>query len=315
MCARALRLVSATGVLVALACLAACSGAPDSADEAGASSADVSSARPAGGAHGLTEDSVGRKNGAGPRATGAPRTSVRITAVVKTGHVTLTSRKLAEVRAEIDDLLAAIGGTVDDEQTTSGEDGLADRSTLVLRVPVDRFETAKDALERLGTLKSSTQSANDVTTEVIDTAERVQTLQNSLDRLQRFQRSATDVRDLVRFEEQITRRQSELQSLKAQQTYLRDQTSMSTITVRLATPAALVDRPEDAGFLAGLEAGWQAFVGFVVVVLTVLGALLPFLVAGTLVGVPLWVALRALLRRRRSAAAAPTTTTPLPDTP
>jgi Flp pilus assembly protein TadB len=131
----------------------------------------------------------------------------------------------------------------------------------------------------------------------------VQTLQNSLDRLQRFQRSARDVRDLIRFEDDIARRQSELQSLKAQQSYLADQAAMSTITLHLATTATHVaprGALHDAGFLSGLEGGWRAFVGLVLVVLTVLGALVPFLLVGGLVGVPVWFALRR--RRRRTTA-------------
>jgi hypothetical protein len=227
--------------------------------------------------------------------------------VVRTGEITLTSKDLSEVRDEVDQVLTEVGGTVDDERTTNDKHGQVHRSTLVLRVPVAGFGTAKQALEELGTLKSSTESAKDVTTEVIDVAERVQTLQNSLDRLQRFQRAARDVRDLIRFEEDITRRQSELQSLQAQQSYLSDQTTLSTITLRLSTPATSVEEPgalDDAGFLAGLESGWHALVGFLLVVLTVLGALVPFLVAGVVVGLPTWLAVRALLRRRRGSAAA-----------
>ena len=159
----------------------------------------------------------------------------------------------------------------------------------MLRVPVDSFDTARKALSRLGKVTSSSESEKDVTTQVIDTAERVQTLQNSLDRLQRFQRSAKDVDDLIQFENQITSRQAELQSLKAQQSYLSSQSSMSTITLTLSQPGK--EPPgtlDDAGFLAGLRAGWQALASAFVVALTVAGAVLPFLVVLALLGVPLF---------------------------
>ena len=238
--------------------------------------------------------------------SGANRTVVATRAVIRTGQISLTSTDVGRVRREIDDLLRAVGGSVDDEHSTNARDGSLERTRLTLRVPVDRFDTVRNALERLGTLKTSTQSQQDVTTEVIDTTERVQTLQNSLDRLQRFQRRATDVRDLIRYENQITARQAELQSLTAQRSYLADQTSMSTITVTATTPQRYVAPPsalQDAGFLAGLTGGWHALVGVVVVSLTVLGAVLPFAAVVVLVGVPAWV----VLRRRRTAA--PTTPT------
>ncbi|HET7823328.1 MAG TPA: hypothetical protein VFL10_17535, partial [Ornithinibacter sp.] len=46
------------------------------------------------------------------------------------------------------------------------------------------------------------------------------------------------------------------------------------------------------GFLAGLKAGWTAFTGSVTVLLTVVGALLPFAVVLALVLVPLVLWLR-----------------------
>ena len=229
-----------------------------------------------------------------------PATALRPASVIKTGHVTLTTRDIAAARSRIDRLLTATGGSLDDEQSTSGRDGSPRRSTLVLRVPVARFDAVKDALEELGTLRSSTETAQDVSTQVIDVRERVQTLQNSLDRLQRFQRSATDVRDLIRFEDDITSRQAELQSLKGQQSYHADQTSMSTITVTLSTPAAAVATDSGAGFLTGLRHGWDALVGSVVVALTAVGAALPWLVALGALGWPALLLVRRRFRRTPS---------------
>ena len=227
---------------------------------------------------------------------------VRVQSVIRTAELSITAKDLGAVRVDVDSLLAAVGGSIGDEQTTHDRKGRVESSTLVLRVPVERFTATKKALMGMGKLETSDESAKDVTSEVIDVDERVQTLQNSLDDLQRFQRSAKDVKDLLAYEEKITQRQSELQSLKAQQSYLADQTSMSTITVHLSTPERYAPPPdplEGAGFLAGLEAGWHALLDVLVVGVTVLGAVLPFLVAALLVGVPAWLGIRLLLRRRR----------------
>jgi hypothetical protein len=280
----------AAGVLVALAGLTACSGG--ASNDSGSSAGGM--AAPASGA----QDRTAEKSA----PPGAGRTVVTTKAVIRTGEVSLTSKDLSRVRADIDTLLVAVGGTIGSEQSSNDEHGRVEQSTLVLRVPVDRFAATKSALMRMGKLQTSDENSKDVTTQVIDVDERVQTLQNSLDDLQRFQRSAKDVKDLLAYEEKITQRQSELQSLKAQQSYLADQTSMSTITVHLSTPVRYVPPPdplEGAGFLAGLEAGWQALLDVLVVGVTVLGAVLPFLVAALLVGVPAWLGIRLLLRRRR----------------
>jgi hypothetical protein len=272
------------GAVVAMAALAGCSPGSDSG-EMSDGQADAAGTVP--------------QQTALKRDAGANRAAARTKAVIRTGQLSITSDHLGEVRSEVEDLLGSLGGSVDREDTTNDREGRIERSTLVLRVPVGSFDTARKALSRLGKVTSSNEYEKDVTTEVIDTAERVQTLQNSLDRLQKFQRSAEDVGDLIRFEDQITSRQAELQSLKAQRSYLSSQTSMSTITLTLSRPG---EEPpgalDDAGFVAGLRAGWHTLGSVLVVATTVVGALLPFLVVLALLGVPLFYVFRSVRLRR-----------------
>jgi hypothetical protein len=288
------RLQVAAGVLIALTGLAACTGGGSGSMAGDASGGSVAAS--AGGARATAATEAG---------PGANRAAVRTASVIRTGEISVTGKDLDRLRVEVTDLLTALGGNLQSERTTNDRRGEVAESTLVLRIPVARFDAAKRALEKLGRLRFSNESAKDVTTEVIDIDERVETLQNSLDRLQRFQRSATDVADLLRYENQITQRQSELQSAEAQQAYLADQTAMSTITVHLSTPDNPAREPgllDDAGFLSGLRGGWHALQDLVVVVLTVAGAVLPFLAALAVFGLPAWLVLRGLWRRR----AAPT---------
>ena len=71
---------------------------------------------------------------------------------------------------------------------------------------------------------------------------------------------------MIRLESEIARREANLASLQAQQRYLDDQTSLSTIArhdarARRRGAAAAKDDPlEDAGFLTGLQNGWNALV-------------------------------------------------------
>jgi hypothetical protein len=238
-------------------------------------------------------------------STDAGSGSARVKAVVETGTIALVSADPDRVRQRIEALLTELGGTVDNEDTSHAPDGTIERSTLVLRVPAAAFGAAVDRLEQLGKVKTSTSSSRDVTTQLIDVKERVQTLRNSIDRLQRFQRRARDAATLIRYEQEITDRQGELHSLVAQREYLAGQAAMATLTVYLSTPARYVPPPDalrHAGFLAGLEAGWHALVDAVVVVLTVVGAVLPFGVVLAALGVPVWLLVRRARARRTAAA-------------
>ena len=291
--------------LVALALTAtACSGGGMES-----SSGDAATSYDSGGGAEAPADAVAPFTG-GDTASGVNRTVVRVRSVIMTGEVAVTDDDLDGARKELDDVLTALDGSIDSEQTQNDDEGTIERSTIVVRVPVDRFGAAMTALQGLGTLQHSDRSSKNVTTEVIDVDERVETLENSLDRLQDYQDEAKDIDDLIRYEREITQRQAELQSLEAQQSYLADQTAMSTITLYLSTPDKYVAPPgalDDAGFVAGLKSGWNALQDTVVVVLTVVGAVLPFALVLGLVGVPLWVLLRRTLRAR---AASPADTPP-----
>ena len=303
--------VAAAGAATSLLVLtAACSGG-GGADSMSADNKGVVSEGAAGGSAGGSGDVAGLADA--PRAgdEGAPaanRTVVTVRSVIKTGDIAVTAKDLDAARAKVDGLLVSLGGTIDSERSTHDRHGDLKRSTLVLRVPVDKFDTAMTELADLGKVRHSDAAAKDVTTQVIDVDERVQTLQNSLDRLQSYQRKAANLEDLIRFEQQITQRESELQSLKAQQDYLADQTSMSTISLYLSVPPKHVEPPgslDDAGFLAGLRSGWNALTAAGIVALTVVGAVLPFLVVLALVGVPVWLLVRRTVRHRAAAAPAP----------
>jgi hypothetical protein len=306
---RQLTRVAAAGAATTLLVLtSACSGG-GGADSMSASDAGAVSEKA--GAGSVTRDGADVGVVGAPQAQdgpGANRTVVTVRSVIKTGEIALTAKDLDATRAKVDGLLVSLGGTVDSERTVHDRHGDLKRSTLVLRVPVDKFDTAMTELADLGKVQHSDSAAKDVTTQVIDVDERVQTLQNSLDRLQSYQRKAANLEDLIRFEQQITQRESELQSLKAQQDYLADQTSMSTISLYLSVPPKHVEPPgslDDAGFLAGLRSGWHALTAAGVVALTVVGAVLPFLVLLALVGVPLWLLVRRTLRHRAPAGPPP----------
>lgn len=217
--------------------------------------------------------------------------------VISTGELTVRARNLGETRAEVTRLVTSWQGLVADEQSTSDRHGRLVSSTLTLRVPSDRFDEAMAALARLGRVAHQSRSAEDVTTQVIDVDARVEAAQRTIQQIERLLHRARRLSDVIAIESDLARRQADLDSLKQQQAWLRDQTSLSTITLELARPLAGAAEPTRAtGFLAGLERGWHALGAGTVVLLTVLGAVLPFGVLAAVVGVPAWV----VVRRRRA---------------
>ncbi len=300
-------MLSALAVVVALV-LGACSSGGD--DSGGA--ADMGEPEAAGGLSSeslqdapadSTERDTVVSEGAAPG-----RVEVQTRSVISTGEVQLEADDLVEVRSQIDRLLGRFGGFIAREDTQN-DDGDAAQSTLQLRVPSQHFETMMSSFGEFSTVVNATRKAEDVTTEVIDVDSRIRTQEVSLERLRTFLGRATKVTDMIRLESEIARREADLASLRSQQEFLADQTSLATITVRMALPPEKAEKEEDpladAGFMTGLRNGWDAMTDVAVVAATVAGAALPFLGVLLVIVVPLVLWLRTGRRRHGPVTAPP----------
>ena len=222
--------------------------------------------------------------------------------IISTGTVSLYSDDVSQARFDLMKVVDEHRGEVSDEQTATDDDGKVSRSRLVLRIPSGDFGDVMDELARIpGTdLKSAKRSSEDVTTQVIDTAVRVRAQKASIDRIEALLARAQNLRSIIWIEGQLTRRQSDLDSLEQQQAYLEDQTTLSTITVYLEqTPrpkAAGTDHRDATGFMGGLRKGWHALAEAGTAAATAVGAVLPFGVLAALIGFPAWL----VVRRRRA---------------
>ena len=314
----------AAGLLTALtmtALLAACSssdtgGSSDGGSDA-SSSYDMDAGNSAGGQApgGATRDFAdGDATTSSPSSesgsAGGPGTPQMERAVVSTGTVSLSNTDVAATRQDVQRIVDAQGGDVTEENSETDDAGRTSYVRFVVRVPSGRFGEAMTALEGVDGVVTSSRGSDDVTTQVIDNDARVRAQEASLKRVELLLAEAKSLKNLIWIESQLTTRQAELDSLKSQQSWLGDQTSLSTITVDISQKkddkkAVAEEKDEPAGFLDGLRGGTKALGSTVAAIGLIVGALLPFAVVALVVGVPVWL----VVRRRRTPQPAPTDTT------
>jgi hypothetical protein len=240
------------------------------------------------------QDIAGSDTGAVGRQAVATEPITR--AVISTGQVTLHPTSINRARSEVMRLVSSWNGTVADEQTVSDDRGRVVDSTMTVRVPTPRFDDAMSAFAGLGEVEQQSRKSEDVTTKVIDNDARVRAAERSIRQIENLLGRAQRLSDVIAIESDLARRQADLDSLKSQQAYLADQTSLSTINVYLSRPGETRPEKKDArGFLAGLDDGWTAMKAATVLLLTVVGAVLPFALVLVVVGVPLWLVVRRRL--------------------
>ena len=173
---------------------------------------------------------------------------------------------------------------------------------ITISVPSDQLDAVLADLGSVGKVIQSTSSSDDVGAQIVDTQSRLATMRVSVARVRGFLDSAKDLTQVVTLEAELTRRESDLEALEAQLASLKGSVARSPVEISLTTQPAVIVPPQPAtGFLAGLKSGWKAFAASVGVLLTVVGALLPFAVLLALLGLPVW----GYLRRRRVSAPPP----------
>ncbi|MER7005622.1 DUF4349 domain-containing protein [Dactylosporangium sp. NPDC000555] len=220
-----------------------------------------------------------------------------IRSIIYSGTMTVQVKDVNAAAAQAIALTTGAGGFVGgDNRQINGQRSTA---TLTLRVPAAKFQTTLDQLKGIvdGEEKSRQVSAQDVTDQVADVESRLKTAQASVDRIRALMAKAQTIGEITSLESELSRRESDLESLQARKRRLDGLTALSTITLMLHGPEAPAVSKEETGIVVGLRNGWGAFVASLRVALTVLGWLLPWIV---FVGGPIYLIVWLLRRYRRA---------------
>ncbi|MFI7463464.1 DUF4349 domain-containing protein [Nonomuraea sp. NPDC049646] len=223
--------------------------------------------------------------------------------VIYTGSMTVRAKQVTSAAQQAKQLVTAAGGYLSKEEAESAGD-TEDTALLEFKIPPARYADVTARLgKELGKQLSMTQGTQDVTLQVADVESRLKSAQKSLESLRTLLEKAETIGQVLQVEREINSREADLEALQAQQKELATQVAMATLTLRLVGPVTVVEDPaeEPAGFLGGLKTGWGALVSFTKTALTVVGALLPWLV----VMAPLVAVAVFLVRRNRARRPAP----------
>jgi hypothetical protein len=321
-------------VSVPLALAAACSGGGSASSSAAGAESVPRAAAGGTAAGGSADHAPGSTAADGSSALQGANAAPTTKDLIITAGTQVKTADAARAAAQAEQIAAAAGGYVSSESVgsgpqsppqpqpqSSGSDGSAPgpatlpdvndaanttQAVLVLRIPPQQVDSVLEQLGGKGSVTYQNRSATDVTGQVADVASRVASAQAAIAELRTMIDKAASMNDLISLEQALAQRESDLESLEAQQKALADQIQYATITVGYYSQGstAAPPGPPPAGFTRGLTVGWHAFTRTVRGVLAAVGWLLPF--AGlVLVGWwPVRRVSRMLARRRRPAVAA-----------
>ncbi|MEV6192316.1 DUF4349 domain-containing protein [Streptomyces sp. NPDC051920] len=238
---------------------------------------------------------------------------VTVNSIIRTASLTVVVKDVPEALDDARTAAENAGGYVGDETTTRDERD-HERTQVVLRVPTERYDEVLTGLEGAGKVVSRTAKAEDVTDQVVDVESRVKSQRASVARVRELMDKATRLSDVVALEGELSTREADLEALLAQQSSLKDRTSLATITLTLSeTPVKKAEKKDsDPGFLDALSGGWDVLVTVVRWLALAIGAVLPFVVVLGLIALVWTRGVSPRLRRRTPAAASGPAPVPAP---
>ncbi len=248
------------------------------------------------------ERAVDQPDGAAAKDNPAqsPDLGVDQRSIIYRGSISVRVKDVTAAAGEVTGIASTAGGFIgsDNRSRSSGDD----TATMELRVPAEKFAAVVDQLSRLGNEEARKISTEDVTEQTIDLDARIAVQQARVDSGRKLLASAKSLSDLVMLEREVATRESDLASLQAKKRHVADLVALSTISITLLSPAAPAPKAVEHrhGFLGGLAAGWHALLASLRVLLTVLGALLPWLLGVGLPALGVYYLVRRAQRERRS---------------
>ena len=141
-------------------------------------------------------------------------------------------------------LATGLGGYIAESRTTANEaSGSQASATISVRVPAAAFEQLLAGASKLGDVRSTSTSGQDVTAQFTDIDAQLQALSQTRDQFLLVLGEAKNVGDILAVQDRITQVQTQIDQLNGQKKLLTDQTSYGTLSVTLLEPGATVAAP------------------------------------------------------------------------
>lgn len=196
--------------------------------------------------------------------------------IIRTARIDLEVRDAMITRDSLQAIATSTGGYIG---SLSLERYRGDRlsGSLVMRVPAASFDRAIASIATLGTLKSQSVKAEDVTEEYVDLQARRGALANQLAQYQRIMEKAGNVSEILEVQEQIERVQVEIDRIDGRLKYLDSRIEYATITVSFREPDP-VGAGDGLSFVSVINNGIAGFLGVTAVLVIILVSIIPLVV-------------------------------------
>jgi hypothetical protein len=221
--------------------------------------------------------------------------------LVRRGEMTIEVRSVTTAVARLGQIIASVGGHRANESERQNEYG-ARTASVTCRVPAERLDAAIESIKALGSLRTLTLNAEDITTAYFDVSVRIAT-QTQLERqlVGILQRPTNKLSDLLEIEREIARVREEIDRMEGRKRAWDNEVALSSLVVTIEEPAQVVAGTGGGPLRTLAQSFREAAENFVLAVASIIAATGAILPVALLLGGGSWIVFRLWRRHQRGA--------------
>ncbi len=221
--------------------------------------------------------------------------------IIRNADLELEAAAPAEAQTRITSIAESNGGFVIESNQSSSDVKTTTRDTvsMTIRVPAEKFNESLDAIRKTATRTiAETVKGQDVTEEFIDIEARLKSQKALEAQFLEIMKRSNSVAEALSIQREIADVRGEIEKVEGRKQFLQNQSSLSTIKIKIQSPAAFAANSSGFFYQIGqsFNRGFDTALGFILVLITLVVALLPFLV---FIVLPIYLVVRYFLKKNR----------------
>ncbi len=222
--------------------------------------------------------------------------------IIRNADLQIEANAPEEAQQKITAIAESKGGFVIESTQSSSDVKVTTRDvvTMTVRVPAEKFNEALGEIRQSGNrVIVETVKGQDVTEEFVDIEARLKAKKALEEQFIEIMKRSNSVADALNVQRELANVRGEIEQIEGRKRFLENQTSLSTIKIRIQTPNAF--SASSSGFFYQLQqaisSGFSFALNFILVLITLFIGLLPFLI---FIVLPFYLLMRYLLRRNQN---------------
>ncbi len=170
---------------------------------------------------------------------------------------------------------------------------------MTVRVPAAKFSESLDEIRKMGNrVIVETVKGQDVTEEFIDIEANLKAKKALEEQFLEIMKRGNTVQDALNVQREIANVRGEIEKIEGRKRFLENQASLSTIKIKLQSPTAFAGNSSGFFYQLGqaISTGLNGALSFILVFVTALIALLPFLL---FIVLPIYLLIRYFLSKSK----------------